>query len=298
MLEESLNKDALQSPLDDPHFQSLVPEVRLNRRGFIAGAIAAGFAVTAAPVLSQAIRTPMDGLEGGDLKIGDIPAYWAVGKGGGRRPVVLVIPEIWGLHEYQKDICRRLAKAGYFGVSLDPFFRVGDLSKLTDIKQVLAGANKLTDEQAFADLDAVVAWAEKHKRANARKLGLTGMCRGGRMVWMYTAHQKKIKAAVAWYGSLMPIPPAMPLGPLDVTDKIHAPVLGLYGGADQGIPLAHVERLRAGLLAFGKDKQSPIHVYDGMPHAFHADYRPTYRKEAAEDGWKRMLAWFKKHGVA
>jgi carboxymethylenebutenolidase len=123
------------------------------------------------------------------------------------------------------------------------------------------------------------------------------MCRGGRMVWMYTAHQKKIDAAVSWYGSLMPILPAMPLGPLDVTDRIHAPVLGLYGGADQGIPLEHVERMRAGLLAFGKDKQSPIHVYPDMPHAFHADYRPTYRKEAAEDGWKRMLAWFKKHGV-
>jgi carboxymethylenebutenolidase len=282
----------------DDHFNSLVPETAVNRRGFIGAAIAAGFAATAMPVLAQAIRTPMDGLEGGDVKVGDIPAYYAVPKAGGKRPVVIVIPEIWGLHEYQKDVCRRLAKAGYFGVSLDPFFRLGDLSKVTDIKQVIGSANKLTDEQAFADLDAIVAWAEKHKRANARKLGLTGHCRGGRMVWMYTAHQKKIKAAVAWYGSLMPIPPAMPLGPLDVTDKIDAPVLGLYGGADQGIPLEHVERMRAGLLAFGKDKRSPIHVYPDMPHAFHADYRPSYRKEAAEDGWKRMLAWFKKHGVA
>lgn len=282
----------------DDHFNSLVPETPVGRRGFIAAAIAAGFAATAMPVLAQAIKTPMDGLEGGDVKVGDIPAYYAVPKAGGKRPVVIVIPEIWGLHEYQKDICRRLAKAGYFGVSLDPFFRLGDLSKLTDIKQVIGQANQLTDQQAFADLDAIVAWTEKHKRANAKKLGLTGHCRGGRMVWMYTAHQKKIKAAVAWYGSLMPIPPAMPLGPLDVTDKIDAPVLGLYGGADQGIPLEHVERMRAGLLAFGKDKRSPIHVYPDMPHAFHADYRPTYRKEAADDGWKRMLAWFKKHGVA
>jgi carboxymethylenebutenolidase len=282
----------------DDHFDSLVPETPINRRGFIAAAIAAGFAVTAEPVLGQAIKTPMDGLEGGDTKVGDIPAYYAVKKGGGKRPVVLVVPEIFGLHEYQKDMCRRLANAGYFGVSLDPFFRLGDLAKMTEIKQVIGLANQLTDQQAFADLDAVVAWTEKHKRANAAKLGLTGHCRGGRMVWMYSAHQKKIKAAVAWYGSLMPIPPAMPQGPLDVTDKIMPPVLGLYGSADQGIPMEHVERMRAGLLAFGKDKRNPIHVYDGMPHAFHADYRPTYRKEAAEDGWKRMLAWFRKHGVA
>jgi carboxymethylenebutenolidase len=284
--------------LKDDHLNSLVPDVRVDRRGFVQACVAAGFAVTAEPILAQAIKTPMDGLDGGDAKVGDIPIYWAVPKGKGKRPVVLVIPEIWGLHEYQKDICRRLAKAGYFGVSLDPTFRIGDLKTVTDIKQSIAMANQLTDQQAFADLDAVVAWAEKHPRANAQKLGITGMCRGGRMVWMYTAHNKKIDAGVAWYGSLMPIPPAMPTGPLDVTDKIDRPVLGLYGSADQGIPLDHVERLRAGLHAFGNDKKSTIHVYEGMPHAFHADYRPTYRKEAAEDGWKRMLAWFKKHGVA
>ena len=291
-------KDSLQNPENNDHFNSLVPETPIDRRGFIAAALAAGFAVAADPVLAQAIKTPMDGLEGGDLKIGDIPAYYAVKKGSGKRPVVIVIPEVFGLHEYQKDICRRLANAGYFGVSLDPFFRIGDLSKVTDIKQVIAGANKLTDEQSFSDLDALVAWAEKQNRANVGKLGITGMCRGGRTVWMYTSHQKKIKAGVAWYGPLMPIPPAMPVGPLDITDKIHAPVLGLYAGADGGIPQDHVERLRAGLFAFGKDKQSPIHVYPDVPHAFHADYRPSYRKAQAEDGWKRMLAWFKKNGVA
>jgi carboxymethylenebutenolidase len=284
--------------LQNDDLNSLLPDVQVDRRGFVAACIAAGFAVTAEPLLAQAIKTPMDGLDGGDAKVGDIPIYWAVPKGKGKRPVILVIPEIWGLHEYQKDICRRLAKAGYFGVSLDPTFRIGDLKTVTDIKQSIAMANQLTDQQAFADLDAVVAWAEKHARANAGKLGITGMCRGGRMVWMYTAHNKKIDAGVAWYGSLMPIPPAMPTGPLDVTDKIDRPVLGLYGGADQGIPQDHVERLRAGLHAFGNDKKSTIHVYEGMPHAFHADYRPSYRKEAAEDGWKRMLAWFKKHGVA
>jgi carboxymethylenebutenolidase len=284
--------------LQNDDLNSLLPDVQVDRRGFVAACIAAGFAVTAEPLLAQAIKTSMDGLDGGDAKVGDIPIYWAAPKGKGKRPVVLVIPEIWGLHEYQKDICRRLAKAGYFGVSLDPTFRIGDLKTVTDIKQSIAMANQLTDQQAFEDLDAVVAWAEKHPRANAGKLGITGMCRGGRMVWMYTAHNKKVDAGVAWYGSLMPIPPAMPTGPLDVTDKIDRPVLGLYGSADQGIPLDHVERLRAGLHAFGNDKKSTIHVYEGMPHAFHADYRPSYRKEAAEDGWKRMLAWFKKHGVA
>jgi carboxymethylenebutenolidase len=284
--------------LQNDDLNSLLPDVQVDRRGFVAACIAAGFAVTAEPLLAQAIKTSMDGLDGGDAKVGDIPIYWAVPKGKGKRPVILVIPEIWGLHEYQKDICRRLAKAGYFGVSLDPTFRIGDLKTVTDIKQSIAMANQLTDQQAFADLDAVVAWAEKHPRANAGKLGITGMCRGGRMVWMYTAHNKKIDAGVAWYGSLMPIPPAMPTGPLDVTDKIDRPVLGLYGSADQGIPLDQVERLRAGLQAFGNDKKSTIHVYEGMPHAFHADYRPSYRKEAADDGWKRMLAWFKKNGVA
>ncbi len=288
----------MKRDLGNDHLNSLLPDVQVDRRGFIAAAIAAGFAVTAEPLLAQAIRTPMDGLVGGDAKIGEVPVYYAVPKGADKRPVVMVVAEIWGNHEHIKDVVRRLAKAGYFAVATEPYSRIGDLAKMTEIKEVIASANKLSDTQAFADLDATLAWAERHPRANARKLGITGFCRGGRMVWMYTAHQKKVDAGVAWYGSLMPIPPAMPTGPLDVTDKIDRPVLGLYGGADQGIPLNHVERMRAGLQAFGNDKKSQIHVYEGMPHAFNADYRPSYRKEAAEDGWKRMLAWFKKHGVA
>ena len=290
-------KESLQNDLD--HFNSLVPKTPIDRRSFIAAAVAAGFAVSAEPVLAQAIKTPMDGLEGGDIKIGDIPAYYAVKKGGGKRPVVIVVPEIFGLHEYQKDMCRRLANLGYFAISSDPFFRAGDLSKVSDIKEVLKGANALSDEQAFKDLDAVVAWAEKQPRANAGKLGLTGMCRGGRMVWMYTAHNKKVDAAVAWYGPTFAEPTTLkPQNPVDVTDKIDRPVLGLYAGDDSGIPMTHVDRMRAGLMAFGHDKKSQIHVYPGVPHAFHADYRPTYRKPEADDGWKRMLAWFKKHGVA
>jgi len=288
----------MKRDLGNDHLNSLLPDVQVDRRGFIAAAIAAGFAVTAEPVLAQAIHTPMDGLVGGDAKIGEIPAYYAVRKGADKRPVVLVVGEIWGNHEHIKDVVRRIAKAGYFAVANEPYFRLGDLAKMTEIKEVIAAANKLTDEQAFADLDAVVAWAERHPRANARKLGITGFCRGGRTVWMYTAHQTKVDAGVAWYGGLMPVPPAMSAGPLDVTDKIDRPVLGLYGGDDQGIPIGHVERMRAGLKAFGNDKKSQIHVYEGMPHAFNADYRPSYRKEAADDGWKRMLAWFKKNGVA
>jgi carboxymethylenebutenolidase len=284
--------------LKDDNLNSLLPDVQVDRRGFVAACLAAGFAVTAEPLLAQAIKTSMDGLDGGDVKIGQIPAYYVVPKGKGKRPVVLVVPEIWGNHEHIKDVVRRVAKAGYFAVANEPYFRIGDLTKLENIKEVIAGANQLSDQQAFEDLDAVVAWASKNPRANTDKLGITGFCRGGRMVWMYTAHNKKVDAGVAWYGSLMPIPPAMPTGPLDVTDKIDRPVLGLYGSAEQGIPMDHVERMRAGLKAFGNDTKSTIHVYEGMPHAFNADYRPSYRKEAADDGWKRMLAWFKKNGVA
>jgi carboxymethylenebutenolidase len=284
--------------LQDNDLNSLVPDVHVDRRGFVAACLAAGFAVTAEPLLAQAIRTPMDGLDGGDGKIGDIPIYYAVPKGKNKRPVVLVVGEIWGNHEHIKDIVRRLAKAGYFAVANEPYFRIGELWKLPDIKEVLAGANRLTDEQAFADLDAVVAWAGKNPRANTKKLGITGFCRGGRMVWMYTAHNRKVDAGVSWYGGLSPTPPAQPLTPIDVADKIDRPVLGLYGGADQGIPLERVEMLRAGLKAFGNDRKSQVHVYEGMPHAFNADYRPSYRKEAADDGWKRMLAWFRKNGVA
>ena len=290
----------MKRDLQNPDLNSLLPDVHVDRRGFVAACIAAGFAVTAEPLLAQAIKTPMDGLDGGDTKIGEIPAYYAAPKSGGKRPVVLVIAEIWGLHEHVKDVVRRVAKEGYFAVANEPYFRQGELWKLEDIKQVMAGANQLSDEQAFKDLDAVVAWAEKHPRANASKLGITGFCRGGRMVWMYSAHQKKMDAGVAWYGGLSPAQPAISTTPLDIVDKLNAPVLGLYGGADQGIPVEQVEKLRAALKNSKNKKaqQSQIHLYEGMPHGFNADYRPSYRKDAADDAWKRMLAWFKQHSVA
>ncbi|MBL9126226.1 MAG: dienelactone hydrolase family protein, partial [Verrucomicrobiales bacterium] len=227
-----------------------------------------------------------------------LQVYHAAPKSDGKRATVLVIPEIWGAHEHIKDVARRLAKAGYFAIVLEPYSRIGDLTRLTEIKDVLAGANKLTDDQCFADLDVVVAWASKQPTADVERLGITGFCRGGRTTWMYTAHSPRIKAGVAWYGGLNSNPPAQPLTPADVADKLNAPVLGLYGGADQGIPQAAVDRLVAALKASPRGKASEVHVYPGMPHAFHADYRPSYRKDAAEDGWKRMLAWFKQHGVA
>ncbi len=292
-----------RADLGNPDLNSLHPDVRFTRRSFIASSLATGFALSAGPVMAQtAIKTSDEGLETGAAQIsvqgGNMPAYFAAPKKAGKRATVIVVPEIWGMHEYQKDICRRLAKLGYYAISFDPYFRKGDLTKKTDIKDVLAVANTLEDSVMLADLDALVAWVEKQPKVNPKKLGITGMCRGGRTVWMYVAHSKKIKAGVAWYGGLNPMPPAMPQTPMDVVDQLHAPVLGLYGGADQGIPENMVERMRAGLLAFGKEKESIIHVYPEMPHAFHADYRPSYRKEAADDGWKRMLAWFKKHGVA
>ena len=288
---------------NNPDMDSLITEVKFTRRSFIASSIATGFALSAGPAVAQtAIITAADGLETGSAQIpvagGNIPTYFAAPKKAGKYATVLVIPEIFGMHEYQRDICRRLAKAGYYAITLDPFFRSGDLSKIADIKEVIGKANSLEDKVMLADLDAVVAFLGKQPKVNAKKLGITGMCRGGRTVWMYSAHSKQVKAGVSWYGGLNPMPPAMPLTPMDVADQLNAPVLGLYGGADSGIPQTMVDRMNAGLLAFGKDKQSRIHVYPDMPHAFHADYRPSYRKEAAEDGWKRMLAWFKKHGVA
>lgn len=292
------------TPFADPHLESLLPQVQSNRRGFMAAASVAGFALAAGPVNAQSvIRTSDEGLAVGDLTVpvngGNLPIYMASPAKPGKYPVVIVVPEVFGLHEYQKDICRRLAKQGYVGVALDPFFRSGDLSKMTEIRTVVAEANKLADPVMLADLDALVAFMEAQPKVNPRKIGITGMCRGGRTVWIYTAHSKKIKAGVSWYGGLNPVPGTMPQTPHDVAANLHAPVLGLYAGADSGIPVAEVARLQEVLKAGNPNAQaSRFILYPGVPHAFHADYRPSYRKEEAEDGWRQMLAWFKAHGVA
>jgi carboxymethylenebutenolidase len=298
MLEES-------TPQTDPHFDSLLPPHRVDRRGFLVSGAAVGFALAAGPVNAQSvIKTPADGLDTADLKIPtsdgrEMPGYMAAPAAQRRYATIIVIPEVFGMHEYQKDICRRLAKAGYCGVTLDPFFRIGDLTKLTEIKEVVANANKLEDKVMLADLDSLVAFIEKRPKVNAARLGITGMCRGGRTVWMYTAHSKKIKAGVSWYGGLNPSPPAMPQTPHDVAAQLNAPVLGLYAGADAGIPTNQVARLQEVLkTGNANSKASKFILYPNVPHAFHADYRPSYRKEAAEDGWARMMEWFRQYGVA
>jgi len=289
----------------DPPLNSLLPEVTFIRRGFLASGASVGFPLSAGPLAAQTVvRTPADGLDTADLKMpvaggGDVPGYMAAPGKAGRRPAILVIPEIFGMHEYQKDICRRLARVGYTAVTVDPFFRLGDLSKLTEVREVVAQANKLEDTQMLADLDGVVAFLEKQPKVNASKLGITGMCRGGRTVWMYAAHSSKIKAGVSWYGGLNPMPPAMPRTPIDAAPNLKAPVLGLYAGADGGIPVAAVARMQEALKTGNSNSlASRFILYPNMPHAFHADYRPSFRKEAAEDGWQQMLAWFKEKGVA
>ncbi len=228
---------------------------------------------------------------------GEIPAYRAMPAGGKDLPVILVVQEIFGVHEHIKDVCRRLAKLGYFAVATEMYARQGDVSGLTDFQEILKIVSKVPDAQVMSDLDATVAWAKATGKADVSKLGITGFCWGGRIVWLYSAHNPSVKAGVAWYGRLKsPADELHPKHPVDVAASISAPILGLYGGADNGIPIATVEAMREAMKAAGKTAE--IIVYPDTPHAFFADYRPSYRKEQAEDGWKRMLAWFKKYGVA
>jgi carboxymethylenebutenolidase len=216
---------------------------------------------------------------------------------GGPFPTVLVVQEIFGVHEHIKDVCRRLAKLGYFAVATEMYARQGDVSKLKDFQEIFKIVSKVPDAQVMSDLDATVAWAKASGKADTARLGITGFCWGGRIVWLYSAHNPALKAGVAWYGRLVGDHTELqPKYPVDVAADVKAPVLGLYGGADQGIPAASIEKMLAALKAAGKTAE--IEVYPNTPHAFFADYRPSYRKEAAEDGWKRMLAWFKKYGVA
>jgi len=274
----------------------------LTRRDFVVGSLATGFALAVQPVCAQTmIVTDTQGLTAGEVKIptgdGDIPAYRAMPANATKAPVILVVQEIFGVHEHIKDVCRRFAKAGYIGVAPELYYRQGDVSKLKDNKEIFAQVvSKVPDAQVMSDLDAAVAWAAKNG-GDAGKLGITGFCWGGRITWLYTAHNPRVKAGVAWYGRVVGDKSDMtPAQPIDVVDRINAPVLGLYGGADAGIPNDTVDRMREALKAAGK--KSEIHTYPDTPHAFHADYRPSFRKEQAEDGWKRATAWFKKHGVA
>jgi carboxymethylenebutenolidase len=257
------------------------------------------FASAVQPVAADTlIITDADGLLAGEVSIptphGHIPAYRALpaSHGGSRLPIVLVVQEIFGVHEHIRDVARRLAKLGYLAVAPELYHRQGDVSRLPSIDAIRAVVAAVPDEQVLSDLDASAAWAAAHG-GDDQRLFVTGFCWGGRVVWLYAAHQPRLRAGVAWYGRLAgPASALHPRSPLEVAGELQAPVLGLYGGQDQGIPLSDVAALRAQLKS-----PSTVHVYDDAPHAFYADYRPSYRAEAARDGWARLIAWFERHGA-
>ena len=281
----------------------------LNRRDFVrttvGTAVGTGFAAAVMPIQAQtAIKTDSAGLTAGEVTIlvGDVklPAYRAMPAGKANLPVVLVVSEIFGVHEYIADVARRFAKLGYLAIAPELFVRQGDAQSYGEVSKLLAEViNKVPDAQVMNDLDASAAWA-KANGGDTGRLGITGFCWGGRITWLYTAHNPAVKAGVAWYGQMLGTPSALkPTNPIDLVGKLNAPVLGLYGEADTGIPVAAVEQMKGALLGgSAAAKKSEFVVYPAAPHAFHADYRPSYRKDAADDGWRRCLAWFKAQGVA
>lgn len=275
--------------------------VLLSRREMVVTSLAAGFAAAVQPVSAAAISTSAEGLTAGEVKIpvGDqtIPGYRAMPAKGGPFPVVLVVQEIFGVHEHIKDICRRFAQLGYFAIAPELYARQGDVSKLSTIQEILPIVAKVPDAQVMSDLDAAVEFAKESGKGDVSRLGVTGFCWGGRIVWLYAAHNPQLKAGVAWYGRLVGEPSELtPKHPVNIAADLKAPVLGLYAGKDQGIPLETVEQMRA---ALAKAKvPAEIVVYPEAQHGFHADYRPSYKEDDAKDGWKRLLAWFKEHGAA
>ena len=280
---------------------SLAPPSEFTRRDFIVTVLATGFAAAVRPIAAQTvIHTDSKGLTAGEVKIpvkdGQIPAYRAMPEKGKNHPIVLVVQEIFGVHEHIRDICRRLAKLGCLAVAPELYARQGDVSTMTDIQTILKDVvAKVSDAQVMSDLDATAAWAASNN-GNGARLGITGFCWGGRIVWLYAAHNPDLKAAVAWYGRLSGDADELhPQQPLDLVKSLKAPVLGLYGGEDQGIPLRTIESMRNEIKV--AKNPSEIIVYPGAPHGFNADYRPSYREGPAQDGWKRMQAWFKKYGV-
>jgi len=286
-------------------FDLLVPSQGLSRRGFGRSALGASFAAAAMPVMAQtAIKTDSQGLVAGevDIPVGSfkMPAYRAAPAGKTQAPVILVISEIFGVHEYIADVARRFAKAGYFAIAPELFVRQGDAQSYGEVAKLVAEViSKVPDAQVMGDLDACATWA-RAEGADATKLGVTGFCWGGRITWLYAAHNPGVKAGVAWYGRLVGnATPLTPRHPVEVAAELKAPVLGLYGAADTGIPLDTVERMKTALAAGSPAaRASEFQVYPDAPHAFHADYRATYRKPAAEDGWQRCMGWMRRHGVA
>lgn len=273
----------------------------ITRRDFMTTAtLAAGFALAVQPVSAKTITTDSKGLVAGAVKIpvkeGAIPAYRAAPAIGGNFPIVLVIPEIFGVHEHIQDVARRFAKLGYLAIAPELFVRQGDVSKLSTIEAIRPIVSKVPDAQVLSDLDATVNWAIRSAKGNVNRLGITGFCWGGRITWLYAAHNPKVKAGVAWYGRLVGDSTALtPKQPIDIAATLVTPILGLYGGQDTGIPLESVEKMRGRLKS--SPSKSEIIVYPNAPHAFFADYRPSYREAEAKDGWKRLQAWFKQQGV-
>ncbi len=272
-----------------------------TRRRFLATSAGAGFALAVRPISADTvIRTDSAGLVAADVMIpmedgAELPTYLARPEGEGPFPVVLVIQEIFGVHEHIKDVCRRFAREGYLALAPELFHRQGDVSRLTDFEAILAIVREVPDAQVMSDLDAAVDFAAG-RHGNVAQLGITGFCWGGRITWLYAAHSERVAAGVAWYGRVTgEATPLQPSHPIDVAANLHAPVLGLYGGQDTGIPMTEVAKMRAALEA--ADSPSTFHIYPQAPHAFYADYRPSYREAAARDGWQRALAWFREHGV-
>jgi carboxymethylenebutenolidase len=276
----------------------------LSRRGFMSSsaAAAAGYTLAAGPVRADAIQTDTTGLNAGMAKVavsgGDMPVYFARPANVQKPPIIIVAMEIFGLHEWVKDITRRVGHLGALAVAPNYYFRAEtngvDLTKIDDIKQLFPIVNAKTDTELFADLDATVAWA-KSQGGDDNRLGIMGFCRGGRTVWHYSTHNPNLKAGVAFYGSLIDKNDAAPKSSIELAPDVKEPVLGLYGEADTGITPDQVKQMEDALRAAGKTAE--FHEYPGAPHGFVADYRPSYRKEAAEDAWSRMTAWFKKYGV-
>lgn len=275
-----------------------------TRRTALKAAIGVGYAASTLPSLAQtAIKTSADGLLAGEVSIDvngfKMPAYRAAPAGKTGLPVVLVLSEIFGVHEYVADTARRFAHAGYLAIAPELFVRQGDAQGYGEMAKLIAEViSKVPDAQVMGDLDATVKWAAANG-GDTKRLGVTGFCWGGRQVWLFNAHNPQVKAAVAWYGRLVGNQNDLtPKNPIDIATQLNGPVLGLYGGADTGISQESIEKMKAALATGNAaSKASTFVVYPEAPHAFHADYRPSYRKAAAEDGWKRALDWFKQHGV-
>jgi carboxymethylenebutenolidase len=282
--------------------EGLLPRSQWSRRGFVMTSLATGFALSVQPVSAQTITTDTNGIDAGEVKVpvadGSIPAYRAMPAQGGPFPTVLVVQEVFGVHEHIKDLCRRLAKAGYYAIAPELYSRQGNPAAISDTQELIKTiVSKVPDTQVMSDLDAAAAYAKSTGKADTARLAVTGFCWGGRIVWLYAAHNPQLKAAVAWYGSIdRPRTELQPKYPIDLAAELKAPVLGLYGAADQGIPVETVEKMKDACKAAGKTCE--IKIYPDTPHGFNADYRPSYRAEQAKEGWAKMLVWFKDHGVA